>query len=321
MSRREDLRSLLNLLPRLAQLDGLPVTEACRELGLTREELLERMQSASALRYGDHAEGELVDIWLEKGRLCVHTGGLFEQVVRLVPQEALALRLGAAQLTAAGLEGGASGLDVLLSRIEEGLGGVENPVDQLRRQVTAEADPSLDPATLETVLQAHRERRLLRLWYFSRRAERLRPRLVEAWRPFQDSGLWYLHGLDRELGEERVFRLDRIAELRLLEESFTPPDETGLPQARAMPLTGPRRAEVRLDGALARVAREQGWPGLVEEDSGRARQSMPYADADALLRQLLPYANEVEILAPVDLRAEWRVLLMEMRERHGGRGQ
>ena len=318
MSRREDLRSLLNLLPRLAQLDGLPVTEACRELGLTREELLERMQSASALRWGDHAEGELVDIWLEEGLLCVHTGGLFEQVVRLVPQEALALRLGAAQLTAAGLEGGASGLDVLLSRIEEGLGGVENPVDQLRRQVAAEADPSLDPATLETVLQAHRERRLLRLWYFSRRAERLRPRLVEAWRPFQDSGLWYLHGLDRELGEERVFRLDRVAELRLLEEPFTPPDETSLPQARAMPQTGPCRAEVRLDGALARVAREQGWPGLVEEGSGRARQSMPYADADALLRQLLPYANEVEILAPADLQEAWRALLVEMRKRHGG---
>jgi predicted DNA-binding transcriptional regulator YafY len=314
MSGREDLRTLLNTLPRLAQLDGRPVAEVCRELGLDRARLLELIQTASALRWGGHGEGDLVDIWLEEGRLCVHTGGLFEEVVRLVPQELLALRLGSAQLLAAGLDV-EGGLERLLERIEAGLGGA-TPAPPAT--VVAEPDPALDPATLDAVLRAHRECRLLRLWYFSRRAERLRPRLVEAWRPFQESGIWYLHALDRELRAERVFRLDRIARLHLLDETFTPPDAARLGTSGAMPGQGPRRARLRASGVAARLAREQGWPGQSVGEDGRVLLDLSYDDPDAFLRSLLPMALHLEVLAPDGLLRDWLALLDEMRRRHRG---
>jgi proteasome accessory factor C len=316
MSANLDLRQILNLLPRLAKLDGRPVEEACAELELSRAELFQLVQSASALAWGDHDEGELLDIWEEGGRLWVHTGGLFEQVVRLLPPELLALRLGAAQLAAAGL-GHELDLDALLTRIEGGLAGAEPGVaERLRQQVGAQADPALDPALLERVLLASRERRLLRIWYYSRSSDRLRPRLVEPWRPFQEGGLWYLQALDRDLNAERIFRLDRIAELLVQDESFAEPPAERLARASIYPEDGARRTTVRLTGPLARLAREHGWPDTREEPDGTLLMEIAYADSAPLLRYLLTWVPNV-VVEGAELRGDWLALLDEMRVRHG----
>jgi predicted DNA-binding transcriptional regulator YafY len=317
MSANLELRQVLNLLPRLAKLDGRPVEEACAALELTRPQLFQLVQSASALAWGDHDEGELIDIWEENGRLCVHTGGLFEQAVRLLPPELLALRLGAAQLTAAGL-GGELQVEVLLSRIEESLAGGEPGVaERLRQQVGAQPDPALRPDLLEAVLAAHRERRVLRIWYYSRHSDRLRPRDVEAWRPFQSGGVWYLQALDRDLGEERMFRLDRVAEWQLLDEGFPEPPAQRLEKICFGPECGPRQGRARIRGSLARMAREQQWPDVRELANGDVEMDLAYDDPDPLLRYLLTWVPDVAVVDP-DLRPAWLALLDEMRQRHGG---
>lgn len=315
MSAGLDLRQILNLLPRLAKLDGCSVEEACSELELGRAQLFNLVQSASALAWGEHDEGELIDIWEEGGRLFVHTGGLFEQVVRLLPPELLALRLGAAQLMAAGL-GGELDVEALLARIEGGLAGAEPGVaERLRQQVGAQADPALDPALLERVLEAGRERRLLRIWYYSRNSDRLRPRVVEPWQPFQVGGIWYLQALDRDLGAERVFRLDRIAELVVLDEVFAEPPAERLARAGIFPDSGTRTTCARLTGPLARLAREHAWPDVREGADGALLMEMSYSESDPLLRYLLTWVPNV-VVEGEDLRREWRALLDEMKARH-----
>jgi len=233
-----DLRQMLNLLPRLARLDGRPVEEVCAELELDRTQLFQLVQRASALTWGDHDEGELIDIWEDGGRLCVHTGGLFEQAVRLLPAELLALRLGAAQLVAAGL-GRELQVERLLTRIEEGLaGGGPDVAERLRQQVGAQPDPALRPDVLEAVLTAHRERRVLRIWYYSRHSDRMRPRDVEAWRGVVAAG--------RDL--RRAARAGPGGDLRL-------------PGRRAAPGAGPHPRHLGPSGpgaALAGRARDGG---------------------------------------------------------------
>jgi proteasome accessory factor C len=315
MSATLDLRQILNLLPRLAKLDGRPVEDACAELELSRAQLFNLVQSASALSWGDHDEGELLDVWEEGGRLFVHTGGLFEHVVRLLPPELLALRLGAAQLLAAGL-GGELDMETLLARIEGGLAGAEPGVtERLRQQVGAQADPALDPALLERVLAASRERRVLRIWYYSRNSDRLRPRNVEPWQLFQEGGLWYLQAQDCELRAERVFRLDRIAELLVLEERFPEPPAERLARASIFPESGTRHTRARLTGALARLAREHAWPDVHEDANGSLVMDLCYSESDPLLRYLLTWVPNVVVDGP-ELREDWLALLAEMKDRH-----
>lgn len=312
-----DLRQMLNLLPRLARLDGRPVVEVCAELELDRTQLFQLVQRASALTWGDHDEGELIDIWEDGGRLCVHTGGLFEQAVRLLPAELLALRLGAAQLVAAGL-GRELQVERLLTRIEEGLaGGGPDVAERLRQQVGAQPDPALRPDVLEAVLTAHRERRVLRIWYYSRHSDRMRPRDVEAWLPFQEGGVWYLRALDRDLGQERMFRLDRVAEWLLLDETFAEPPAQVLEATCVYPEGGLRRGRARIRGTLARLAREQRWPDVRETAEGGLELDLTYDDPDPLLRYLLTWVPDV-VVVDEELRPHWTALLQEMRERHGG---
>ena len=44
------------------------------------------------------------------------------------------------------------------------------------------------------------------------------------------SGRWYVTGVDPEIGEDRTFRLDRIADARTLPGSFEPPAGLDLAQ-------------------------------------------------------------------------------------------
>jgi|GEM_PF-2223613 len=316
MSQREDLRTLLNALPRLARLDGRSVEDVCLALEIDRGRLLEVIQSASALAWGEHEAGEVLDIWLEDGRLCVHTGGLFEQVVRLVPLELMALRLGAAQLAAAGLARDLPGLEALLGRIEAGLGSTQDAPGRLDAAVRAEADPALDPSVLDVVLQAHGANRRLRLRYFSHRSQQLRLRVVEPWAPFQDGGVWYLQAYDVEFGAPRTFRLDRVAEVTVLDDPCAP-DDGHRPMPSARPEGGESPLRARLSGALARLAREQDWPDLHRVEDGCVELRTHAEDPDALLRHLLPWAPEVQLLEPAHVVTAWDALKEEMRRRHG----
>lgn len=312
MNREHELRELVNLVPLLAKLDGLAIDEAARQLNLDEAGLLRRMQQLSSMRFGDRDSGELIDCWIEEGRLHVHVGLLFDRVVRLTPQEMLALLLGSMRLREQGLLDGGGDLERLLTRIEDSLGteGAGRGPDLL---LSAERrDPHVD-----LVRRALAERRLLRLWYYSAGSDRYRRRDVEVWSCFRHRGHWYFQGHDRLSGETRTFRVDRIGEGELLAERVTLPEPDALPRVALGGQEAASRGEVRLFGAFARIAEEQCWPDL-ERLGGELIWRPGFSDADSLLRALLPHADNLHVLGPASLRQGWEALLAEMLARHGG---
>ncbi|RDI31975.1 transcriptional regulator [Lentzea flaviverrucosa] len=70
------------------------------------------------------------------------------------------------------------------------------------------------------------------------------------------SGRWYVTGADPSIGEDRTFRLDRIASARTLPGSFDPPDDLDAAQRVLTGLaTAPHRHEVtvRIQGSAERI--------------------------------------------------------------------
>lgn len=107
--------------------------------------------------------------------------------------------------------------------------------------------PDAPAATvLLTLADAVNHRRPVSIRYTSadgRRSERtLHPHGVVA-----HAGRWYVTGADPAAGEDRMFRLDRVAGVRTLPGSFTPPDGPG-PAERVLTklATAPYRHEVTL---------------------------------------------------------------------------
>lgn len=136
-------------------------------------------------------------------------------------------------------------------------------------------------------------------------------RTVEPYGLLFRDGNWYLHGLDRDRGETRNFRLDRFGDdLEAGEQaSFERPDEVDL--SGAMPkepwLIGGHEAfvaRVRVDPAQAgKVAAEVGEERVQERcDDGSVVLELPVTNRSGFRSWLLGLLDHAEVLEPPELR-------------------
>jgi proteasome accessory factor B len=143
-------------------------------------------------------------------------------------------------------------------------------------------------------------------------------RAVDPWGLLLKNGFWYLIGFDHARGEQRTFRIDRIdGRVDVLGgTSFErPPDfdpRTAIPDDPKMigATDSVTVARVRIDGAAAAsVVADLGEDRVVARDGdGSVEVEVPFASLPALRSWVLGYLDQVEVLAPADVRehlAEW----------------
>jgi predicted DNA-binding transcriptional regulator YafY len=114
------------------------------------------------------------------------------------------------------------------------------------------------------------------------------------------SGKWYVTGADPAIGEDRTFRLDRIASARTLPGSFEPPDGPG-PAERVLTglATAPYRHEVtlRIQGTAGQIrTRLPASVAIVAESSGTSSEDWSRVELRAERLDWLP-----GVLASLDL--------------------
>ncbi|MGW7419048.1 helix-turn-helix transcriptional regulator [Streptomyces sp. NPDC054813] len=103
-----------------------------------------------------------------------------------------------------------------------------------------------DAGVLLTVADAVRHRRPVSIRYADREGQRSE-RMLHPYGIVAHSGRWYVTGQDARIGEDRTFRLDRIADARTLPGSFEAPPGPG-PAQRV--LSGFATAEYRYEVTL-----------------------------------------------------------------------
>jgi proteasome accessory factor B len=183
-----------------------------------------------------------------------------------------------------------------------------------------EVDLAVDPIgdVLADALQRHTP---LRFTYRTAAGDAA-PRTVDPHAVVQRRGAWYLVAHDHDRDAQRVFRLDRVeGRMRPAGEpgSFTPPADLDLGAAVA----GPESERLEVDLAVAPSAR---WAvesrGGVEVGDDRADGwvVLRVAGVDRLRDRswLLGLGDEVEVLAPADLRTEIAAALRTIAAGHGG---
>ncbi|MFI6730704.1 helix-turn-helix transcriptional regulator [Streptomyces atratus] len=147
-----------------------------------------------------------------------------------------------------------------------------------------------DAGVLLTIADAVRHRRPVSIRYTDRDGRRSERRL-HPYGIVAHSGRWYVTGTDPEIGEDRTFRLDRIADARTLPGSFEAPVGPG-PAQRV--LSGFATAEYRHQVTL-RIH------GTVEQIRARLPASVASVDEPAPAAGADP---ETERWLRVELRAE-----------------
>lgn len=162
--------------------------------------------------------------------------------------------------------------------------------------------PLLAPRLAE-LKEACRRRRAVRFTYCSPAGERLRvvepARLVFRW------SSWYLFGWCREREDWRMFKLTRMLGLETLEEVFPPRAVPGpvTPVERIYPEV--LRAAVRFTPAARwRLIDEYGPESFTREPDGSLLFRRGFPDREELLRWVLSFQEQAELLEPEDLRRE-----------------
>jgi proteasome accessory factor C len=210
----ERVERILSVLPWIVESPGATVGQVCERFDLTERDL---RADLDLLMYdvGIHpfTPDARVDVLFEGDRIFISLGDYFRRPLRLTHDEALALyAAGRAVLDR-------PAPDPTLGRAVDKLGAV------LGAGVADAVDVRLgdaDPVILETVESATRDGRRLAIDYYSFGRDERSRREVDPQRVVADGGHWYLLGWCHTAGGPRSFRVDRIADARILDEPVAP---------------------------------------------------------------------------------------------------
>ncbi|MBI2710767.1 MAG: WYL domain-containing protein [Actinobacteria bacterium] len=303
------IQRLLSVVSWIASRGDPPVREVCERFGLSPSELqaeldLAQMVGADSPEFSDMP----IEVDYEGDRVSVFLHNL-SRPLRLTPQQALAIV--------------AAGYGLRAVPGHDPSGPLARALDKLAVVLDIPAQDAVaidlgaaDEHALARLRSAQAAHAPVRLDYYSAARDRLGSRVVEPWRVFSDEGAWYVEGWCREARGERVFRVDRIRAVEVLDETFEPPERPPEPR-RAMQVAGDDpRAVVAISPEARWVAESYPVDSVDEAGDGTIRVRLPVAGAawlERLLLRLGPAGRLVEVdprIGPPDLaeRAARRIL-------------
>jgi predicted DNA-binding transcriptional regulator YafY len=189
-------------------------------------------------------------------------------------------------------------------------------LDQLPHVIAAKPDPlrrRVDDALQQITgraLEATLSHRQAVLIYHSRSSERTKTYLVHPYRLAYAQGGLYLLAFVPEYGEVRTFAVERIQELSLQEERFTPIeelDDDAFPNSLGVHSGPPERVAIDFQPAVADYVRARHWhrsQALSPSEDGGVRMTLDVCLDQALKSWILSFGPFAKVVAPEPLARE-----------------
>jgi proteasome accessory factor C len=310
----ERLQRLLLVVPLARSRPGIPLDDLAHELGCTRAQLDEDLELLVQVGVPPLCPDDLIEFEVIGDQLWVRLAQSFGRPLRLLAAEAAAVTA-AVQALAPGDPVLASAVD----KLSRAVATRQRPLyDALVARLVSTPEPQQDAVAL-LCSDAARRRLVLEVDYFAKtesvpRTRRVKPRAIAS-----VDGVRYLSAVN-ENGEERTYRLDRLFDARVTEESFTalPAVDLGanlkaltqLPKSPDLP-----RATVRFSSKVAAAARARHPDGAGNPDGGLVAQVAWSTDA-WLASYVLSWGGEARVEAPETAREVVRLAARRALERH-----
>jgi predicted DNA-binding transcriptional regulator YafY len=277
---------ILALIPYVLEQKTVDVDDVMARFGYSRSQLTRDLDTIFVCGLPGYGPGDLMEAYMDENEVIIDAAGFFARAPRLTPAEALGLL--------------AAGMTVIGSG--EASPALESAVRKLSHVVMPDADAALavdvmdETQYLGALREAAAESRVVRIVYRSVAKEEETTREVEPWSVVASLGRWYVIGHCRLVDGQRTFRVDRIRELEVLEESFERPDSLPEPGVGYSPSEDDVICVIDIEPQARWVL--DYYPVDVVEDLGertRIRFHSPEAEVPArLLLRLGTYARLVE---------------------------
>ncbi|MFV1988834.1 MAG: helix-turn-helix transcriptional regulator [Gemmatimonadota bacterium] len=300
---RDQLQRILYLLP-AAGGEGAEIGQLADALGVSPEVVVSDLDEVAARAYY-HAAGpaDQFNVFIEPDRVRVQTTGDFRRPPRLDPRETVALSVGVRVLAGERDEETRRGLLDLAERLESDLGTVR--IEEFRPDVAIQGDGEDSADELRGHLSdAVDGRRVVTFQYLKSQADEAETRRLEPYALVSSAGRWYTIGHDRDRDDLRAFRVDRMLGLTMLDEMFEAPEDFDvdlyLSGRQVYRAADGVTAVIRYRASIARWILERG--DAEECEDGSATLERHVADPDWVIRHVLQYGGEAELVAPPGLR-------------------
>ena len=212
------LARLLTMVPWLVNRQGIDLRQAADDLGVSVEQLEADLNLLFLCGYGQMPD-ELIEADWEEGRVFVGNAETIARPLRLGVDEAVTLIVGLRALREVPGLGDRDAVERALAKLEDAAGSAAAPAARVRAEVADGGSSQV----LARVRQAVTDRRRVHLRYLVPARDEATERDVDPMRVVGMDGRWYLEGWCHRAGDTRMFRLDRIEELTILDVDGTPP--------------------------------------------------------------------------------------------------
>lgn len=311
-STKDQLARLLALAPYLQTRGAVPLKDVAADFGVTREQMLKDLRVLYLCGLPGFGPGDLIEINVEaliddpEGLVRINNADFLARPLRLGSNEASALIVGLRALQESSPLASRELVDRTLAKLEAATGGSAVPVVDIR-------NPETWPALKQTrhdLEQAISNDRQVRIEYLVPSRDEATERVVDPNAVLQRDGHVYLDAWCHLADDRRLFRLDRVARVTVLDSARNVPDLAPRDLADGLFEPGPDDTEVRL-----RLHPQMRWfaehyPVLTSTPTpeGGLEVTLAVSDERWLLRLALRFGHGLEVLAPEGLQERIRAI-------------
>ncbi|MFP4200426.1 MAG: helix-turn-helix transcriptional regulator [Clostridia bacterium] len=201
-----------------------------------------------------------------------------------------------------------------IEKIESGIPpSVRQEISDAVGEIDVEQRPMVDMSqhgdTFDMLWRACRDHKVVRIKYWGRGDDTPVERPIEPLAVFQRWRAWYVVAYCRLRDELRTFRVDRVTDSQLTEESFVRPRGFNLEEflAAAWLVERGEAVEVRIyfRGLAARLVKELEWhpsQRIVREDSEGVVAEFHCGGLGEMAEWVVGFGGEAEVIAPDSMR-------------------
>jgi proteasome accessory factor C len=291
------LSRILALIPYVLADEATGVHEIVERFGYTEEQLANDLNTVFVCGLPGYGPGDLMEAYIDEDEVVIDAAEYFARAPRLTPTEAISL-------LAAGMAISGSG---------QGSPELDSAVRKLTKVVVPDADKALsvdvsgESEMVGRLREAASNQKLVHIVYRSLSKETETSRDIEPWAVFTTMGNWYVQGRCRLVDAERTFRVDRIRDLQVRDETFTRPDNLSEPGVGYTPSDEDIVCDISLSNR-ARWVLDYYPVEVLRETTNRCHIRFHSPDAEIPARLLLRLGGEAKLLRGEEVASRAREL-------------
>jgi predicted DNA-binding transcriptional regulator YafY len=304
------LSRLLAMVPWLLQRQGIPLAEAARHFDITEDQLVKDLELLFVCGTPGHFPDDLIEANWDSGRVFLGNAEPISRPLRLGVDEAVALLAGLRALADVPGLHDRQVLDSVLAKLSATAGEAASRAGTLHVDLSGGAQEPILAAARDALERGRR----VRLRYLVPSRDETTDRDVDPMRVVNAGDRWYLEGWCHRAEAVRMFRLDRVVQIDVLQVP-------GLPPARAVirpveqnlfaPSPDDTVVTVDLEASARWVAEYYPVEQVDELPQGRRRVRLRTASQDWLPRLALRLGGGLSVVSPPEVAERVRELAVQ----------